>query len=157
MALLNFADKIVYEAVWRTYCEFDFNKYLTDSVIKMDNNIITFRVNIAPDNKIVPLEFIIDMIRSNSIITVTKTNTKKDGTILFKTIFNKFQFLSINNLLDIDYNNNVPMEIEVSYTFEDMEFINCNDLQKERAVKINKILNKGFKYPFLTRKELNIK
>ncbi len=157
MALLNFADKIVYEAVWRTYCEFDFNKYLTDSVIKMDNNIITFRVNIAPDNKIVPLEFIIDMIRSNSIITVTKINTKKDGTILFKTIFNKFQFLSINNLFDIDYNNNVPMEIEVSYTFEDMEFINCNDLQKERAVKINKILNKGFKYPFLTRKELNIK
>jgi len=140
-------------------CGFDFNDlpYLSLAVIKMDSYTITFSVEVVNDNKIEPLETIINMIRTDSIITVIKTNISKEGVVLFKTIFNKFKFLSINNLLELDYTNSDYMKIDVSYTFEDIEFINCNDLQKERTIKINKLLKREFKYPYLTKKELNIK
>jgi hypothetical protein len=48
------------------------------------------------------------------------------------------------------------MELVVSYTFKDIEYINTNDLRIERAIKIYKILNKEYKSFRLTRKELNL-
>lgn len=135
---------------------FDIN-VLDEQILKMDSNTITFGVNVEKDHSIEPLETIMEMIKSNKKMIVTKVINNKQGITLFKIIFNEFQFTSINNLLDFDYSKPTILELVVSYTFKDIVYINENNLITRRALKICKILNKDYEWCHLTKKELNIK
>jgi hypothetical protein len=134
---------------------FDIN-VLDDNITKMDSHTITFNVNVIEDGKVEPLETIMNMIKSNKKITVTKVMGSKRGVVLFKIILNDFQFTSVDNLFDFDYSKPTIMDIRISYTFKDVDYINTSDKIIERALKIHKILGKDYEWCKLTKKELNL-
>ena len=130
------------------------NTYLDELLYQMDSNIMMFNVNVI-DDKIEPLEIIMNMIAHKKKMTVTKINTDKYGKVIFEIILNDFQFISINNLFDFNYSDmDNLMKLEVSYIFSNIEYVNINDLKMERMVKIYKILKKDSIYPTLTKEEL---
>jgi hypothetical protein len=135
----------------------NFYDMLHEMVTKMDSNTITFSVSILENNKIEPLETIIEMITSKKKMTITKDVFNKQGKSCFKIIFNEFEFVSINNLFDFDYSNSCLLNLVVSYTFKNIEYVNDNDLIMQRTLKIYKLLNKDYDKFHLTKSQLNIK
>lgn len=130
--------------------------YLDSSIFMIENNKMYFNVNIY-DGKVEPLETILKMIKLKSVINIEMINMDKNGTIIYKIIINNFKFLKINNLLNFDYNKQDIMKLDVTYTFDDIEYINLTDKLLYRSMKINKILknnnNLGIK---LTKEELGM-
>jgi len=130
--------------------------YLDSSIFMIENNKMYFNVNIY-DGKVEPLETILKMIKLKSVINIEMINMDKNGTIIYKIIINNFKFLKINNLLNFDYNKQDIMKLDVTYTFDDIEYINLTDKLLYRSMKINKILKKdsnlGIK---LTKEELGM-
>lgn len=119
------------------------NKYLNEYVIKIKSDRIYF--NVCTNNvQVYPLELLIKMIINKEKINIISNNTDKRGKVLFQINFFNFQFIKINNLLDFDYEkmDNI-MYLDVSYTFDYIEYINLCDPLVIRSLKINKILKKN--------------
>jgi len=118
---------------------------LCEQCYGIEKDRIFFNVNVV-NNNMQPLENIINKINNKSKLTVEVLNNSRLGKVIFKMILYDFQFIRINNLLDFDLcnpNKNADlMKLDVTFTFEKMEYINLIDTLIERAMKINKILKR---------------
>lgn len=126
------------------YVHFE-DKELFEHCIGIKKDRIFFNVNVV-DNKISPLDNIINKINNKDKLLVDVPNNSRMGKIIFKIILHNFQFISINNLLDFNLcstdKKDELMRLDVTYTFERVEYINLLDPLTERAMKINKIVKR---------------
>lgn len=146
MALSHFPGIKTYDPVYLSlrFVHFEDNE-LTEQCYGIEKNRIFFNVNVI-DNKLIPLENIINKINNKSKLTVEVTNSSRSGKVIFKMILHNFQFICINNLLDFNLRDGDPkkdlMTLDVTYTFETVEYINLDNSLTERTIKINKILKR---------------
>jgi hypothetical protein len=82
-----------------------------------------FNVNIIND-KIEPLETIINFIKNNKKINLKITSHDVNNKDLFSYILYDFSFIKINNLLDFNYNKQDLMYLSVQFDFNKLEYIN---------------------------------
>lgn len=145
MALPHFSGKPIIELpidLNLRYILFN-NNELDEYVYKIESDKIFFNVNITENGKVNPVDTIMKMInKKQKIPFVDVINNSKDGTVLFKIKLNNFEFVSINNLLDFDYSQSKIMNIEVTYTFDYLEYINISNKNTIRKIKINKLLKR---------------
>lgn len=155
---MNFPNLSTYDPLYSNLIDFDFNNdFLDHQIYQIDKQKIFFNVNHI-NNKIEPLEMIINMIKTKKKINFTMKRHTKLGIVLFKIILINFQFISINNLIDFDFSNDNIFKLETTFTFDNANLIKDDSIGAQRLYKINKILNKENKGIItLTKEELNLK
>lgn len=133
----------VLDPIYLNLKQFEFNNtILNEQIVEVKSNKMYFNVNVI-DDKIEPLETILQMIVSKSKMVAEVYSMDKNGNIMYKILLNNFMFISVNNLLDFKYNSNHDiMKLDVTYNFDNVEYINLKNKLLYRALKINKILKK---------------
>ena len=117
---------------------------LSTLINKMSSNSITYSVNIIDDGSITPLDTIIKYL--GKPMTVHINYLGKGGglyrqdmnDIVFRQTLVNFQFTTLLNLIDINYNMSDIQYLEVGYSFEKMEYTNY---QGKKNVRLNKVSN----------------
>lgn len=142
MTLPSFPGTVL-DPIYLNLKQFEFNNtILNEQIVEVKSNKMYFNVNVI-DDKIEPLETILQMIVSKSKMVVEVYSMDKNGNIMYKILLNNFMFISVNNLLDFKYNSNHDiMKLDVTYNFDNVEYINLKNKLLYRALKINKILKK---------------
>lgn len=96
---------------------------LTESVIKITENLMCFNLNWIPtQSNIIPLDKILKLI--NKKIEVEILFHDKNGFVIYKNILHGFVFEKITNLRNCDYyKNNEIKNLIVQYNFDEEEII----------------------------------
>ena len=121
---LNILNNHQIEPVYNNFKKIYFNNDILDTLISsISNNNMIFNVNIIND-KIEPLETIINFIKNNKKINLKITSHDVNNKDLFSYILYDFSFIKINNLLDFNYNKQDLMYLSVQFDFNKLEYIN---------------------------------
>jgi len=126
------------EPIFNQFKRVDFgNSILNKYLVSIKSDTMSFSVNI--NNGIIePFDIVINMINEGRIIDVHITNHDVSVKNIYLMILKNFKFTKFNNLLDFNYGKSDIFDINVSFTFDEIEYHNLLNVRRNKLLKLLK-------------------